>query len=105
MSFWGTILGMTGVTYLSRVIPMLALKDHTFSPVARAYLHRVPLAVLTALVVPGILVRDGALFASPANSELLAGVVCFFWAWRSKSMLQTILAGVATLLLLHFLAA
>jgi len=97
VNIWLIILGMAAVTYLTRVVPMLALNERSISTRARAYLSHVPVAVLTALVVPGLLVRDGSLSISPANQELLAGLVCIVWAWKSRSMLQTILAGALAL--------
>jgi len=100
MNIWVTILGMAAVTYLTRVTPMLVLKERSVSPRGRAYLSNVPVAVLTALVAPGLLVSDGSLFLSPANRELLAGLVCIAWAFKSRSMLQTILAGVVALVVL-----
>jgi branched-subunit amino acid transport protein len=97
MNIWVTILGMAVVTYLTRVTPMLALKERSVSPKGKAYLSHVPVAVLTALVAPGLLVSNGSLFISLANREMLAGLVCIAWAFKSKSMLQTILAGAAAL--------
>ena len=56
-----------------------------------------PPAVLSAIIFPEILRHDGALNLSLGNTRLLAGLVAALVAWRTKSALLTIAAGMAAL--------
>jgi branched-subunit amino acid transport protein len=67
-----------------------------------AALRYVPPAVLAALVVPAVVVVDGSAAVSPGNERLLAGVVAAAVAWRTESILWTILVGMAALLGFQF---
>ena len=69
----------------------------------RRALHYVPPAVLSAIIVPELLIRDGALNISFENIRLLAGVVAIVTAWVSRNTLLTILVGMAALLILGWM--
>lgn len=66
-------------------------------------LSYIPTAVLSAIVVPELLIREGQVDVSLMNSRLLAGVIAILVAWKTKSPILTILAGMGALLLLQFL--
>jgi branched-subunit amino acid transport protein len=72
------------------------------SGVERA-LRFVPAAVLTAIVVPRLVVPDGTLALGVGNERLLAGLVAAAVAWRTESMLWTIVVGMAALWTLEWL--
>ncbi|NOR25855.1 MAG: AzlD domain-containing protein, partial [Desulforhopalus sp.] len=57
--FW-TIVGMAIVTYLPRLLPTLFLSGRTLRPVIASWLRLVPPAVLAAMLVPSLLVRDNS---------------------------------------------
>jgi branched-subunit amino acid transport protein len=61
-------------------------------------LRFVPAAVLAALVVPAVVVVDGTPAVSLENHRLLAAVVAAVVAWRTESILATIVVGMAVLL-------
>lgn len=67
----------------------------------RRALHYVPPAVLSAIIFPEILIRNGALDVSLDNTRLLAGIVAIAVAWFSRNTLLTILIGMAALFLLQ----
>lgn len=92
------ILGMTLVTFGVRY-PVLALVGRLRLPdtVTRA-LKYVPPAVLTAIVVPAVLLRDGQLAVSLDNAYLVAAVIAAGIAWRTRSLLWTIGLGFAVFL-------
>jgi branched-subunit amino acid transport protein len=69
----------------------------------RRGLRFVPPAVLSAIIFPEILIRDGKVALSLSNPRLLAGVLAALVAWRTRSMLLTILAGMVTLWVLQLL--
>lgn len=69
----------------------------------RRALHYVPPAVLSAIIVPELLIRDGSVNFSLENIRLLAGVVAIVTAWVSRNTLLTILVGMAALLILGWM--
>jgi branched-subunit amino acid transport protein len=93
------IVGMTAVTFGVRY-PVLALVGRLRlpQPVIRA-LRYVPVAVLTAIVVPELLIRDGAWHVSIDNAYLVAGIVSIVISWRTKNLLLTIVIGMGVFLL------
>jgi len=68
----------------------------------RRALHYVPPAVLSAIVFPELLLRDGTLYLSLENFRLMAGLFAIVVAWFSKNTLITIIAGMIALFLLQF---
>jgi branched-subunit amino acid transport protein len=70
-------------------------------PMLQRALKYVPVAVLPALVLPSILVRDGTLDLTLGNQRLIAGVVAAVVAWSSKSVLLTIAVGMICLWILQ----
>ena len=69
----------------------------------RKALHYVPPAVLSAIIFPELLLRDGVLSLGFDNTRLLAGIIAIVTAWLSKNTLLTILVGMAALFLLNWL--
>ena len=69
----------------------------------RKALHYVPPAVLSAIIFPELLLRDGVLSVGFDNTRLLAGIIAIVTAWLSKNTLLTILVGMAALFLLNWL--
>ncbi len=96
------VLGMAAVTFAVRY-PVLALVGKLPMPqgVFRA-LKYVPGAVLAAIIVPGILMPEGAIDISPTNTYLIAGIASGLVAWRTKNVLLTIVFGMALFLILRF---
>jgi len=60
-------------------------------------LRFVPPAVLSAIVFPELLMRDGQLTVSAENLRLIAGLVAIIVAWRLKKILPAIAAGMLAL--------
>ena len=67
-------------------------------------LRFVPPAVLSAIIAPALFMPDNTLDLSLSNARLLAGIVAILVAWRTKSRLWTILAGMLALLVLMAVA-
>jgi branched-subunit amino acid transport protein len=101
MTIWLTIAGMALVTFLTRAVPMLALRTEV-APWMRRWLGFVPVAVFTALSLPPLLVQradDGARLV--AGGPLLAGLVAALVAWRTRNVPLTMAAGLAAYWLLR----
>jgi len=97
------ILGMFAVTFGVRY-PVLALvgRFDLPRPVLRA-LRYVPPSVLTAIIIPEVLLPDGELKLQFSNAPLAAGLIAALVAWRTKNLLLTILVGMAALFIWRWL--
>src|SRR5688572_19596333 len=93
------IFGMFLVTYASRY-PLLVIVGRVQLP-KRVFqaLRFVPVAVLTAIIVPAMLMPQGSIFIGLNNAYLIAGIVSMLIAWRTGSLLATIGGGMGVFLL------
>jgi len=97
MTVWIIMLGLAIGTFLLRSSFILLLGEREIHPLMERALRFVPAAVLSALVVPEILTRHNSLLISPRNPQLIAAIVAVVVARRSRSVVLTILGGMATL--------
>jgi len=88
-----TILGMTLVTYVPRVVPVLALASKTLPESLVRWLSFVPTAVLSAMLFPALLLKDAAFDFSLGNFFLWASIPAFLLAWRTRSFFGTVALG------------
>lgn len=103
MSIWLVFFLSGLVTYIIR-LSFIVLVDHKrMAPWLRRALRFIPPAVLTAIIFPELLLRDGALFVSHENARLLAGLLAALVAWRTRSALLTIAVGMLALWLIQWL--
>jgi branched-subunit amino acid transport protein len=94
--------GMALVTFLIRY-PVLALVGKIDMPkrVLEALRYVAP-SVLTAIVVPAVLLPDNRPIQQPADAiPLVATLLAALVMWRSKSLLATIIVGIAAFLILR----
>lgn len=97
MDFWLIILGMGLVTYAIRVLPIFVLERYPLPPRLHTALRLVPIAVLSAIILPEIARPAGALDVSLANPRWLAGLAAIVVAHFSRNVLVTIAVGMALL--------
>jgi branched-subunit amino acid transport protein len=95
------IAGMALVTFLARYPVLVLVGRMPLSPAVFAALRYVPAAVLTAIIVPAMLMPAGTLDASPANDHAVAGLASALIAWKTGNLLLTIVAGMAIFFLLR----
>lgn len=100
--FW-TIVGMAIVTYLPRLLPTLFLSGRTLRPVIASWLRLVPPAVLAAMLVPSLLVRDNSVELGFDNLFFWAALVAFPVAWKWNSLFATVLVGMGLVSLGRYL--
>ncbi len=93
------ILGMMLVTFGVRY-PMLAIVGRLQLPssVIRA-LGYVPVAVLTAIIVPAVIMPQGDIDIGIDNAYLIAALLALIVSWRTKNLLATIVIGMGGFLL------
>jgi branched-subunit amino acid transport protein len=102
MTYWWLMLGMAAITFLMRY-SLFAWPNLRFPPLVRQGLHYVPTAVLTAIVVPGMLLPDGTHWQlSLGNAYLLAGIVSIGIAAITRHLLATIGGGLVVFFALRW---
>jgi branched-subunit amino acid transport protein len=95
---WLPWLALGGLlTFLTR-LSFIALLGRLETPprLARA-LRFVPPAILSAVILPELVLRQGAIALSPGNERLVAGLAAVLVAWLTKNVLATIAVGMAAL--------
>ena len=99
-----TILGAGVVTLIPRVLPMLALRRMSLPSWLADWLRYVPVAVMAALLAQQALLPGGASLALPPdNLHVLAIVPTLVVAVRTRSLIATVLTGMAAMALLRAL--
>jgi branched-subunit amino acid transport protein len=101
LTVWLIMAGLAVGTFLLRGSFILILGENTIHPMVGRALRFVPAAVLSALVVPEVVTRHDTVLISPTNPQLVAGIVAGLVAWRSKSVVLTILVGMIVLWVLE----
>lgn len=94
---------MAIVTYLPRLLPTLFLSGRTLRPVIASWLRLVPPAVLAAMLVPSLLVRDNSVEFGFDNLFFWAALVAFPVAWKWNSLFATVLVGMGLVSLGRYL--
>ncbi|MFN8458988.1 MAG: AzlD domain-containing protein [Anaerolineae bacterium] len=88
------ISGMALVTFAIRYSMFLVAGRFEFPARVVNALRYVPPAVLTALIVPAVLVSDGQrVNLSYTNAYLIGALAAFGVSWFSKNLLLTIVLG------------
>ena len=100
-TFLWVVIGMMAVTYLARLIPMLVLSRTEIPEGFQRWLQFVPVAVLSALLVPSVLLQNGGLALRLDNTYLLATVPTLIVAARFKNIFLTVLCGIICLILIR----
>ncbi|WP_205747220.1 AzlD domain-containing protein [Desulfopila sp. IMCC35006] len=90
--FW-TVVGMAVVTYLPRLLPTLFLSGRNLQPLISSWLRLVPPAVLAAMLVPSLLVREESVTLGFDNLFFWAALVAFPVAWKWNSLFATVIVG------------
>src|SRR5690606_1083759 len=102
MDIWLLILGMAVITFAIRY-SLFAWPNLRFPPLVRQGLRYVPIAVLCAIVAPGMFMPDGqTLQVRLDNAYLLGGVVTIAIAALSRNLLATIAGGLLVFFLLRW---
>lgn len=85
------ILTTSGVTYLLRAIPLVAMRKQIDSRWIRSFLYYVPWAVLTAMTIPAIF------FATKSYLSATVGLIVSVGLALANRSLFTVVLGAATL--------
>jgi branched-subunit amino acid transport protein len=100
-----TIIGLAGVTVLTRSFFFISSKPWKLPQWAQRGLQYAPIAALAAVVVPEIVMTQGQLIGTWQDARLFAvgvGATWFFWRrGAGQAVLGTIVVGMTVYLPLH----
>jgi branched-subunit amino acid transport protein len=100
-----TIIAMAGVTVVARSFFLFSEKNWTLPLWAQRGLQYAPIAAMSAVLLPEIVMTQGALIHSVQDARLFAvatGIGFFFWRrGAGQAVLGTILSGMLVYLPLH----
>jgi branched-subunit amino acid transport protein len=103
---WIPVLALGGLLTFATRLSFIALLGRVETPdLLRRALRYVPPAVLSAIILPELVVRQGVVDLSLHNQRLLAGLAAAAVALRTRNVLLTIAVGMAALWVLQALAA
>ncbi len=94
-SIWFVMITLGLLTFGLRLSFILLLGSWQPPQLVTRALRFVPVAVLTAIFIPEIMLRDGSLALLPLNPRLFAGIAAILIAWKTKSPMWTITIGMA----------
>ena len=103
IALWLTFLGIGVITYAIRLSFILLLGKVAMPSFLMRALRFVPVAVLSAIILPALFLDGSRMNLSLGNARLLAGILAAVVAWRTKSALLTIVVGMVGLWVLHIL--
>lgn len=92
------IAGMGLVTMATRIPVLIWLSQRKLPDAMFRALRYVPPAVLAAIIVPTVLLRNGQLALELNNPAIVASLVAVLVSWRTRNLLLTIILGMAALL-------
>lgn len=95
------IVGMATVTFITRFAFIVLFRKTTFSERLSRWLRFIPIAILSTLIAPTILVPQGSLNLSIHNSYLLGGIAAAGVAFKTRNIIATVAVGMAVILLLR----
>ncbi len=96
------ILGMGLITFSIRLSLFLLPERVTLAPWILRALRYVPAAVLSAIIVPELVLPGGTFDLSLGNERLIAGVAAAVVAWRTRNVLLTVGVGLVLLWVLQY---
>jgi branched-subunit amino acid transport protein len=99
---WAVIFTSGLITYAIRLSFILFFSQRDIPSWLQRALRFVPPAVLSAIILPELLIQNAHLQLTFTNARLIAGIVAILVAWRTKNVLLTIAVGMLVLWLLQY---
>lgn len=103
LGLWLTLAAAGLLTYAIRLSFIVGLGRREVPGPLRRALRFVPPAVLSAIIFPELFRPGGHSDFSPFNVRLWAGLLAALVAWRTRSILLTIAAGLGAMWVLQVL--
>ncbi|MTI81665.1 MAG: AzlD domain-containing protein [Firmicutes bacterium] len=97
------IIGMAAVTYLTRFGCLVLFRYTGIPSFLHGWLKHIPTAILTALIVPSLLLPKGYLDLTIQNHYLIAGILAAVIAYKSRNIIATVGLGIMVMISLNWL--
>ena len=97
------ILGMAVVTFATRFGSVALFRQTGMPPWLERWLKHIPTAILTALIMPALILPKGHIDLTVHNPYWIAGLVAVVVAYKTRSIIATLLLGMGTILTLRAL--
>ncbi|NLK68828.1 MAG: AzlD domain-containing protein [Clostridiaceae bacterium] len=97
------ILGMSIVTYIPRALPIIVLSKFKLPDWFLRWLKYIPVAILSALLVPEVVIFEDSVNFSLDNKNLLAAIPSLLVAYKTKNLFVTVSVGIMSMLILNLL--
>lgn len=100
---WGYVacLGLAVITLVTRAFFMVPERELPMPEWFKRGLRYAPLAALAAVIAPEIVMSNGQLISTLLDARLPALICATVYFWRKRSILGTIVVGMAVYLPLH----
>jgi branched-subunit amino acid transport protein len=105
MTLWLMLLVIGAITYAIRLSCIGLLGQRDMPALLLKALRFVPIAVLPAIILPQLFLRNNTLALSLQNPRWIAGILAGVVAWRTRNVLLTIAVGMIALWILEFVLA
>ena len=103
MNNWYIIIVLGGITFSMRILFFLRVLPINFGPHAQRFLSYSAPAVISALVMPILIMPSGSMALSVSNNYLIAGIVAFALGLMRVNALATILLSLVAFYLLSLI--
>lgn len=98
------ILGMAIVTFIPRVLPMLVLSNRSVPDKISKWMSFIPVSIFAALIFSDIFFWEGQFNVDPINNiKLIPSVIVFFVAYKTKSLLWSMVLGITAITLMVYM--
>jgi branched-subunit amino acid transport protein len=104
MNIWLILITGGLITYAIRLSFIVLLERVQMPSIVQRALRFVPPAVLSAIILPELMMVDGTMHIGIGNLRFIAGVLAVVVAWKTKNALLTVGFGMGVLLVLKLLA-
>jgi len=96
------IMGMAAVTFFTRFAPAALFRKTGVPFWFERWMKHVPTGILTALIMPALLLPKGYLDVSIDNHYLLAGIVAVIATYLFRNVIVSMGLGLAVMVSLRF---
>ena len=95
LASWIAIVGIALTAVVARCSFLMLGERVRLPPLLEQALRHAPAAALGAIIAPALLLTGGHVDLAPGNHRLLAALVAAVAIWWTRSILWTIVAGLA----------
>ncbi|MGM0417259.1 MAG: AzlD domain-containing protein [Thermodesulfobacteriota bacterium] len=87
------VLGMGIVSFIPRWLPLFYLSRKQLPDLIVEWLGLIPVSILSALLFPALFTKNNPKIISLVSPETAAAIPTFIFAWITKSIGGTLIAG------------